>query len=155
MADAFSASSSNPATSQSKERQLCWQSLLRRCSPLHALLAHEKSVGMGNEGVSSDNPKFDRDIEAVCASIAAWMFGDNIVALCREFERRDQERKGVLPVDAFAAAVTAAGYGSQLFGAEEKRWALAVCHHHAEEGCISYAKYMAMVLVALERAMHI
>lgn len=155
LSDAFSASSSTPATSQSKERQLCWQSLLRRCSPLHALLAHEKSVGMGNEGVSSDNPKFDRDIEAVCASIAAWMFGDNIVALCREFERRDQERKGVLPVDAFAAAVTAAGYGSQLFGAEEKRWALAVCHHHAEEGCISYAKYMAMVLVALERAMHI
>ena len=155
LADAFSASSSNPATSQSKERQLCWQSLLRRCSPLHALLANEKSVGMGNEGVSSDNPKFDRDIEAVCASIAAWMFGDNIVALCREFETRDQERKGVLPVDAFAAAVMAAGYGSQLFGAEEKRWALAVCHHHAEEGCISYAKYMAMVLVALERAMHI
>ena len=155
LADAFSASSSNPATSQSKERQLCWQSLLRRCSPLHALLANEKSVGMGNEGVSSDNPKFDRDIEAVCASIAAWMFGDNIVALCHEFETRDQERKGVLPVDAFAAAVMAAGYGSQLFGAEEKRWALTVCHHHAEEGCISYAKYMAMVLVALERAMHI
>jgi len=139
-----------PPTHASHGRRLCWQTVLRTCTPLLALLAHERSLCNGC--VSSDNPKFDRDIVAVCASIAAWIFGDRIVTLCREFEARDREKNGALSVDAFADAFVAAGYKPETFSAEETRWALAVCHHHSEERCVSYAKYLTVLLVGLERA---
>ena len=150
LADAFPAPALIPPTHASHGRRLCWQTVLRTCTPLLALLAHERSLCNGC--VSSDNPKFDRDIVAVCASIAAWIFGDRIVTLCREFEARDREKNGALSVDAFADAFVAAGYKPETFSAEETRWALAVCHHHSEERCVSYAKYLTVLLVGLERA---
>ena len=116
------------------------------------MLAWEKSHGMSGGGVDVGEPKFDQDPEAVCASFASWMHGDGIVALHREFRERDTEKTGALTVDAFMAAAIAAGHGPGLFSAEHMRWVLAACHHRTQESCVSYTKYLAIILVGMERS---
>ena len=140
------------ARSRSPEKHLYWRELLRRCTPLHAMLAWEKSHDMSGGGVDVGEPKFDQDPEAVCASFASWMHGDGIVALHREFRERDTEKTGALTVDAFMAAAIAAGHGPGLFSAEHMRWVLAACHHRTQESCVSYTKYLAIILVGMERS---
>ena len=151
LADLFIAPLTDSTKGRSSEKRLYWHKLLRRCSPLHALLAFERSHDTGAGGVDADEPKFDKDAEAVCSSFASWIYDKGFVALCREFEKRDTDKTGSLKSDEFKTAAIAAGYGSELFSAEPMRWVIAACHHHAQEKCISYAKYLAIILLGLEK----
>jgi hypothetical protein len=111
-------------------------------------------VRTGDEaGVRADDTMFDNDIEAVMASLAAWMF-QQVTALRFELETRDGSSAGSLPVRDFAAAVAAAGYGTDVFGPTEVRWALTACHHQTLEGVVVYPKYLAMVLAGIEREVY-
>ena len=155
------------------ERCVRWREAVDAAGPLHALLAQEKAVGaavgatVGLVGaaagqleggiprvvVSADDPAFDGDVDAALASLAQWLYAD-VAALRRELEARDAERCGALRVEAFRDAVAAAGYGPEVFGEAEARWALTACHHPVVEGAVSYPKYLAMVLAGIERGVH-
>ena len=103
--------------------------------------------------VSADDTAFDGDVEAVIASLAAWMF-QGVATLRRELETRDEDGAGALTAEAFAAAVAAAGYGPDVFGPEELRWALTACHHPVAERVIVYPKYLAMIMAGIERGVY-
>ena len=103
--------------------------------------------------VSADDAEFDGDVEAVTASLAAWMYQD-VAALRLELETRDEHGAGYLPLDEFAAAVAAAGYGPGVFGAEELRWTLTACHHPTKDNAVVYPKYLAMVMAGIERGVY-
>ena len=103
--------------------------------------------------VSADDAAFDADVEAVTASLAAWMF-QGVASMRKELETRDGAGAGFLPIEDFAAAVAAAGFGPDAFGPEEVRWALSACHHPVAEGVIVYPKFLAMVLAGIERGVY-
>ena len=74
-----------------------------------------------------------------------------VCELRRELERADPDDRGYLSTSAFGAAVAAAGYGPRTFGPAELRWAASACHHPFAEDAVLYPKYVAMVLVGIER----
>lgn len=77
-----------------------------------------------------------------------------VASLRRELETRDSDGAGALSVEDFSAAVAAAGYGADVFGPDEVRWALTACHHPVLEGVVVYPKYLAMVMAGIERGVY-
>jgi len=101
--------------------------------------------------VDCDDVSFDDDIDAVCASIAKRLF-HRVCSLRETLESADARDLRYLPVDDFARAVAAAGFGPHTFGpASDAKWALAACHHPYIENAVLYPKFMAMVVVGIER----
>ena len=103
--------------------------------------------------IDADDEAFDDDVVAVCASLAKRLF-ERVGALRRSLERADYGDAGYLSLDAFASAVAAAGFGPRTFGPDEARWALAACHHPFAENAVLYPKFLAMVVVGIEREVY-
>lgn len=103
--------------------------------------------------IDADDEAFDDDVVAVCASLAKRLF-ERVGALRRSLERADDGDAGYLSLDAFASAVAAAGFGPRTFGPDEARWALAACHHPFAENAVLYPKFLAMVVVGIEREVY-
>lgn len=103
--------------------------------------------------IDADDEAFDDDVVAVCASLAKRLF-ERVGALRRSLERADDGDAGYLSLDAFASAVAAAGFGPRTFGPDEARWALAACHHPFAENAVMYPKFLAMVVVGIEREVY-
>ena len=103
--------------------------------------------------IDADDEAFDDDVVAVCASLAKRLF-ERVGALRRSLERADDGDAGYLSSDAFASAVAAAGFGPRTFGPDEARWALAACHHPFAENAVLYPKFLAMVVVGIEREVY-
>ena len=103
--------------------------------------------------IDADDEAFDDDVVAVCASLAKRLF-ERVGALRRSLERADDGDAGYLSLDAFASAVAAAGFGPRTFGPDEARWALAACHHTFAENAVLYPKFLAMVVVGIEREVY-
>ena len=103
--------------------------------------------------VDADDEAFDGDVEAVVASLVRHLFA-RVCELRRELERADPDDRGYLSTSAFGAAVAAAGYGPRTFGPAELRWAASACHHPFAEDAVLYPKYVAMVLVGIEREVY-
>lgn len=103
--------------------------------------------------IDADDEAFDDDVVAVCASLAKRLF-ERVGALRRSLERADDGDAGYLSLNAFASAVAAAGFGPRTFGPDEARWALAACHHPFAENAVLYPKFLAMVVVGIEREVY-
>ena len=183
LADAFPAGASVDRTTGEKERRVDWRALMDACGPSAALLAQEKEAGAAAGStvalralaasattanaavagcapgiydgvvVDADDEAFDGDVEAVVASLARHLFA-RVCDLRRELERADPDDRGYLATSAFGAAIAAAGYGPRTFGSAELRWAASACHHPFVEDAVLYPKYVAMVLVGIEREVY-
>ena len=104
--------------------------------------------------VNADDAEFDGDVEAVTASLAAWMF-QGVAALRLQLETRDVDGAGALSIEDFSAAIADAGYGApDIFGDDELKWVLTSCHHPTLENVVVYPKYLSMVMAGIERGVY-
>ena len=118
--------------------------------PLHAPGEPVKPGVRDGKAADADAPRFDRDAEAVAASLAAHLF-ERLCALRRCLELADERDEGFLTRRAFVSAIRSAGLGEAAFGEEDLAWVATACHHPFLEDAVVYPKYLALVLVAMER----
>jgi hypothetical protein len=118
--------------------------------PLHAPGEPVAPGVRDGKAADADAPRFDRDAEAVAASLAAHLF-ERLCALRRGLELADERDEGFLTRRAFVSAIRSAGLGEAAFGEEDLAWVATACHHPFLEDAVVYPKYLALVLVAMER----
>ena len=106
-----------------------------------------------NSVVDCDDVCFDDDTRAVCASLAKRLF-ERVTNLRLTLEVKDTRDEGYLLVGDFQEAVSCAGFGPHTFGPDETKWALAACHHPFIENAVLYPKFLAMVVVGIEREVY-
>ena len=184
LADAFPAGASVDRVTGEKERRVDWRALMDACGPSAALLAQEKEAGAAvgstvalralaataaaeeaavagcapgihdDVVVDADDEAFDGDVEAVVASLprgissrACAIYDGNSNARTRTIAGTPRRRRS-------APRSPPRGYGPRTFGPAELRWAASACHHPFVEDAVLYPKYVAMVLVGIEREVY-
>ena len=181
LADAFPAGASVDRTTGEKERRVDWRALMDACGPSAALLAQEKEAGAAAGSTVAlralacrrrrqTPPSWGAPRESTTASSSMpttkpstatskrwWRRSRDISSrACAIYAGNSNAPRTIAGprAPAFGAAIAAAGYGPRTFGSAELRWAASACHHPFVEDAVLYPKYVAMVLVGIEREVY-